>query len=59
MKKTYIAPEALMVSLTMNAPVLNVGSTHDEEGSGQFVKEQQIGTDGSTTSGKSIWDDEW
>ncbi len=59
MKKTYIIPEALVVSLTMNAPVLNVGSLHDQEGDGQWVKEQ-VGTDGSTTGGgKSIWDEEW
>jgi len=58
MKKTYIAPKALTVSLTMNAAVLSVGSIHDEEGSGQFAKEQ-AGTDGTSASGKSVWDEEW
>lgn len=58
MKKTYITPEALVVSLFANSPILQDMSLHDELGQEVLVKEQ-AGTDGSTTGGKSIWDEEW
>lgn len=57
MKKTYIMPEALVVSLTGNSPILWDGSGDEQIGDGQLVKEQ--GENGATTGGKSIWDDEW
>ena len=59
MKKTYIAPEALVVSLTMNTPVLNVGSIHDEEGAGQCAKEEFGPSGASIGNGKSVWDEDW
>ena len=59
MKKTYISPEALVVSLFANAPVLDAGSLHNEEGSGQFTKENADDLGSTTGGGKSIWDDEW
>ena len=57
MKKTYIIPEALVVSLFANAPVLQDFTAHGEVGDGQYTKED-FGTNGSTGS-KSIWDEEW
>ena len=60
MKKTYIIPEALIVSLLANAPVLADTSVHDDEyGEEALVKEQgEVGTS-SIGGGKSIWDEEW
>ena len=59
MKKTYIIPEALVVSLLANAPVLEDTSVHDELGEEALVKEQgEVGTS-SIGGGKSIWDEEW
>ena len=57
MKKTYIIPEALVVSLYANAPVLQdpsvpVGGDHINTNEFE-VKES------STGGGKSIWDEEW
>ena len=59
MKKTYIIPEALVVNLLANAPVLTDTSVHDELGEEALVKEQgEVGTS-SIGGGKSIWDEEW
>ena len=57
MKKTYITPEALVVSLFANAPVLGDMTAHQEIGSGQYTKENV--DDLGSTGGKSIWDEEW
>ena len=57
MKKTYIIPEALVVSLFANAPVLQDMTAYNKEGDGQYTKEE-VGANGSI-GGKSIWDDEW
>lgn len=59
MKKTYIIPEALVVSLIANVPILQNMSLHDEIGDGYLVKEQgEVGTS-STGGSKNIWDEEW
>ena len=57
MKKTYITPEALVVSLFANAPVLQDMTLNNVEGSGQYTKENV--DDLGSTGGKSIWDEEW
>ena len=57
MKKTYITPEALTISLAMSLPLAMSG--HDEIGDGQLVKEQVEINGGTTSGGKSIWDNEW
>ena len=57
MKKTYIIPEALVVSLFANAPVLQDMTLNNVEGSGQYAKENV--DDLGSTGGKSIWDEEW
>ena len=57
MKKTYIIPEALVVSLFANAPVLqdpSVPSDDDHINAGDFEVKGA-----STGNGKSIWDEEW
>ena len=56
MKKTYIAPEALVISLAMTLPLAL--SNDDEIGDGQMVKEH-TDIDGSSTGSKNIWDEEW
>ena len=58
MKKTYIMPEALVVSLTGNSPILWDGSGDEQIGDGQLVKEH-TDIDGSSTGSKNIWDEEW
>ena len=60
MKKTYITPEALTISLATSLPLAAI-SGHNEQGDGnQLVKEQvDYDADGGTGSGKNIWDEEW
>ena len=62
MKKTYITPEALTISLAMTLPLALSG--HNTIGDGEQLVKGQVGFDdednGSTTGGlKNIWDNEW
>ena len=57
MKKTYITPEALTISLAMTLPLAMSG--HDETGDEILTKENADGSNGTTGGGKSIWDEEW
>ena len=63
MKKTYITPEALTISLAMTLPLAM--STHDEIGDGQLVKgfvddfDNLVDDNSNTSSITSIWDEEW
>ena len=60
MKKTYIIPEALVVNLLANAPVLTDTSVHDDVlGEEALVKEHGEAGNSSIGGGKSIWDEEW
>ena len=55
MKKTYIAPEALVISLSMTLPLAtstDIGDTPVDPGT-YDVKESYKG------GGKTIWDEEW
>ena len=59
MKKTYIIPEALIVSLAMSTPLLDM-SFNDTIGDEVLTKENVDGLNNSSTGGgKSIWDEEW
>ena len=58
MKKTYIIPEALVVSLFANAPVLQDPSVPSDD---EHIDAEVFETKGhaATGGGKSIWDEEW
>ena len=62
MKKTYITPEALTISLVMSSHLALSGYNTIGDGN-QLVKGQVIindEDDSSTTGGlKNIWDEEW
>lgn len=64
MKKTYIMPEALSISLDPKMPLL-LGYSRAIADEGQFTKEftafdDEEGDDAPTTGGfKNIWDEEW
>ena len=62
MKKTYITPEALTISLVMSSHLALSG--HNTIGDGNQLVKGQVGfdddDDSSTTGGgKNIWDEEW
>ena len=60
MKKTYITPETLTISLVMSSHLALSG--HNQEGDGnQLVKGFVDGLDEeeNTTGPKNIWDEEW
>ena len=57
MKKTYIIPEALVVSLFANAPVLQDPSVPSDN---EHVNAEDFEVKGASTGGsKNIWDEEW
>lgn len=59
MKKTYIIPEAISISLDPKMPLL-LGYS-DSMGDGEILTKENVDglNDSSTGGGKSIWDDEW
>ena len=57
MKKTYITPEALTISLAMTLPLAMSG--HDEIGDEILTKENADNLGPTTSGGKTIWDEEW
>lgn len=58
MKKTYIIPEALVVSLFANAPVLQDPSLDRDDDN---INAEDFETKGHAATGgsKNIWDEEW
>ena len=59
MKKTYIMPEAISISLDPKMPLL-LGYSRSTADEGQFTKEYSSDGTTTTTSGsKNIWDEEW
>jgi len=57
MKKTYIMPEALVVSLFANAPVLQDPSVPSDD---DHINAEEFEVKGASTGGsKNIWDEEW
>ena len=57
MKKTYIIPEALVVSLFANAPVLQDPSVPSDD---DHINADEFEVKGASTGGsKNIWDEEW
>ena len=59
MKKKYIIPEAISISLDPKMPLL-LGYS-DGMGDGQILTKENVDglNDSSTGSGKNIWDEEW
>ena len=63
MKKTYIAPEALSISLDPKMPLL-LGYSRSQGDEGVFTKEYTVSDedDAPAPTGdviKNIWDEEW
>ena len=61
MKKTYISPETIVVTLLPVTTLLE-GSPkgiYNEQGDGIYTKENAGGDEGSSTSSTNVWDEEW
>ena len=58
MKKTYISPEAIVVRLMPTTIIAQSLGGNDEVGNGTGYAKESAG-EGNSSSGKSVWDEEW
>ena len=60
MKKEYLSPEMQVVKFTMSVNILAASTIGGGEDSGESAtKEYNDVSNSNTTSGGSIWDNEW
>ncbi len=62
MKKTYIIPETIVVSLMPTTIIAGSDPTtnpNPEQGGTELVKGHVSDDGGSTAGGKNVWDEEW
>jgi len=57
MKKTYIIPEAVIVTLSM-CNIIAGSPIHNQQGDGGQLTKEYAGDDNSAGS-KNVWDEEW
>ena len=59
MKKTYISPETLVVSLSMCTIVATSGPQIGEGGATGFGMAKEYAGEEGSEGGKNVWDEEW
>ncbi len=57
MKKTYISPDAIVVSLLPTTIIAESQTINNEKGDGNILTKEDNSS--TSTDGSNVWDDEW